>query len=137
MKKILKFTTLAICILFICTTCTKEDKFYAVIGKGYVLFLDNSPVQGFLVNVRAYDRENNLISYENYYTDKNGYFQVPFLKSRPKRNAIPTPSYGTTHSYSIEYQGNFGRQNYSEVVLPVEDVKSAKGTIVFDTVFIR
>jgi len=143
-KKISRFTATVLCLvvvsLFVAYGCEKEEDYdaityYDAVGIGYVFRCDVDgnmmhPIQDAEITVTT-SLENSgsgLLSIslpkETFTTDVNGKYQVRFIKRTKRRDTV-------RYIINMEhYTGYWGGGS----ILPINDVKNAKHTILLDTI---
>jgi len=145
MKHSIKFISLPLLLLsitLVCATCEKEEDYnavtyYDVVGEGYVFMYDSVgnvlyPVYGAKVQMTTiFDCDGVWIgtprSFDVFYTDVNGKYQVRFIKRTKLDNVV---RYHIHISYLPEGGSTGGEKGFS---LSVDEIKNVKNTIVFDT----
>ena len=115
--------------------------YYDAVGTGYVFEIDNMgillPVQRAQIIVQTYNGTGGLFSWEHdiperqYETDKNGFYQVKFIKSVYTKGFMDGTTVYYNHTYCFEHE------NERFFSISAKEIRYAKGTILIDTLIIR
>ena len=146
MKEKIFISIIILSVLFSAGCRDREDfpdppyVYFDAVGTGYVFEVDNMgilrPVQGAQIIVQTYSGTGGLFSWapdvpeRQYVTDKNGFYQVKFIKSVYTKGFMDGTAVYYSHTYYFEHEDKrFCR-------ISAEEVRYAKETVLIDTLII-